>query len=449
MASTIKVKRSSTASAVPASLAEGELAANTTDGKLFLGKADTSVVQIGGLDPTGDSMTGDLNMQDNQIIRPKIKDYSMTIDDHGTPAGQLVGWNLSSASYENISLNPSEGSDHRTARLSADGTKLYVWNQNGNDSYYISQYSLSTAWDISTASYANKRFQANSNGSWEIHFSPDGTKLFTIDVVDDKVYRHTLSTAWDISTASFDTGQEFYTGSQTTSPYGLWFKEDGTIMYVGSASSTYHYEYSLSTAWDLTTVSYSNSYNWSSTVSTAGQAAKIFWKDDGTKWYLNEYTAKKIHEFTVSTAWSVSTSSLNTSYTLTTITGSFDGMCPGDSGRKFYAVDSSQTLFQYEMAASGAASETIDCQDGNVHLCTVSSYGMGFTFSNPPASGSAGSFVLELTNGGSGTVTWPASIDWEGGTAPTLTAAGTDILVFYTRDGGTTWHGIVSSLDSK
>lgn len=48
MASTIKVKRSSTASAVPSSLAEGELAANTTDGKLFLGKADTSVVEIGG-----------------------------------------------------------------------------------------------------------------------------------------------------------------------------------------------------------------------------------------------------------------------------------------------------------------------------------------------------------------------------------------------------------------
>lgn len=48
MASTIKVKRSSTASAVPSSLAEGELAANTTDGKLFLGKNDSSVVEIGG-----------------------------------------------------------------------------------------------------------------------------------------------------------------------------------------------------------------------------------------------------------------------------------------------------------------------------------------------------------------------------------------------------------------
>jgi len=47
MASTIKVKRSSTASAVPSSLAEGELAANTSDGKLFLGKNDSSVVEIG------------------------------------------------------------------------------------------------------------------------------------------------------------------------------------------------------------------------------------------------------------------------------------------------------------------------------------------------------------------------------------------------------------------
>ena len=47
MASTIKVKRSSTASAVPSSLAEGELAANTADGKLFLGKNDSSVVEIG------------------------------------------------------------------------------------------------------------------------------------------------------------------------------------------------------------------------------------------------------------------------------------------------------------------------------------------------------------------------------------------------------------------
>jgi hypothetical protein len=48
---------------------------------------------------------------------------------------------------------------------------------------------------------------------------------------------------------------------------------------------------------------------------------------------------------------------------------------------------------------------------------------------------------LILTNGGSQTVTWPASVDWPAATAPTLTAAGVDKLVFETVDGGTTWTG--------
>ena len=72
-----------------------------------------------------------------------------------------------------------------------------------------------------------------------------------------------------------------------------------------------------------------------------------------------------------------------------------------------------------------------------------------FTFSNPPASGDFGAFVLELTNGGAFTVTWPASVDWPGGTAPTLTASGVDQLVFTTRDGGTTYFGFVAGLDIK
>ncbi len=44
---------------------------------------------------------------------------------------------------------------------------------------------------------------------------------------------------------------------------------------------------------------------------------------------------------------------------------------------------------------------------------------------------------------------WPASVDWAGGTAPTLTTSGTDILVFSTIDGGTIWHGMVASADTK
>jgi len=69
--------------------------------------------------------------------------------------------------------------------------------------------------------------------------------------------------------------------------------------------------------------------------------------------------------------------------------------------------------------------------------------------SNVAASGNVSSFILELTNGGSATVTWWAGIKWAGGTVPALTASGTDILGFYTRDGGTTWRGTMMSKDSK
>ena len=66
-----------------------------------------------------------------------------------------------------------------------------------------------------------------------------------------------------------------------------------------------------------------------------------------------------------------------------------------------------------------------------------------FTFSGA-SSGYSQGFILQLTGNGS-TVTWPASVDWAGGTAPDAPASGeTDIYVFWTRDGGTTWYGVQS-----
>jgi len=73
---------------------------------------------------------------------------------------------------------------------------------------------------------------------------------------------------------------------------------------------------------------------------------------------------------------------------------------------------------------------------------TVDTSTTTFTFSNPKATGSEDIFTLRLTNGGSQTVNWPASVAWKGGTAPTLTTSGTDELAFKTIDGGTIWVGV-------
>ena len=36
-----------------------------------------------------------------------------------------------------------------------------------------------------------------------------------------------------------------------------------------------------------------------------------------------------------------------------------------------------------------------------------------------------------------------------GGTAPTFTETGIDVLVFFTKDGGATWFGFVSGQDMQ
>ena len=92
-------------------------------------------------------------------------------------------------------------------------------------------------------------------------------------------------------------------------------------------------------------------------------------------------------------------------------------------------------------AALSGTSPAVNCETGNVFALSTSG-NTTFTFTNPPASGTAYGFTLKVTAGGTHTLTWPSSVDWAGGTAPDAPASGeTNVLVFITYDGGTTWYG--------
>ena len=100
----------------------------------------------------------------------------------------------------------------------------------------------------------------------------------------------------------------------------------------------------------------------------------------------------------------------------------------------------------------GSLKEDYDALSGTTPTCNPDSAGAfsltmtgntTFTFSGAD-NGYSNGFILQLTGNGS-TVTWPSSVDWAGGTAPDAPASGeTDIYVFWTRDGGTTWYGVQS-----
>lgn len=111
----------------------------------------------------------------------------------------------------------------------------------------------------------------------------------------------------------------------------------------------------------------------------------------------------------------------------------------------------------FELTVTGAyttgapvtvSASAIDASTGNYFTKTVSG-ALTWTISNVPAGTQTYGFILELTNGGTGTQTWFSGTRWPSGVAPTLVSSGTDILVFITRDGGTTWRGNLVQGDSR
>lgn len=103
------------------------------------------------------------------------------------------------------------------------------------------------------------------------------------------------------------------------------------------------------------------------------------------------------------------------------------------------------SIQELRAVVSGTA---IDLSLGNFFTRTISAT-TTFTVTNTPAAGTTASFILDLTNGGSATVNWWSGVKWSGGSAPTLTAAGRDVLGFFTHDAGTTWTGLVLAKDVK
>ena len=94
-----------------------------------------------------------------------------------------------------------------------------------------------------------------------------------------------------------------------------------------------------------------------------------------------------------------------------------------------------------ETVGSISGNATLDLTSGNVFSHTPSSNAT-FVFSSPPASGTGYDFTLKVTPSATVTITWPSSVKWAGGTAPTAPANGeTDVYSFFTTDGGTNYYG--------
>ena len=209
-----------------------------------------------------------------------------------------TAFDVSTSSY--ITGYPS-GYGLQSMSFNSDGTKMFLLTTS-----HVREYSLSTAFSV-TSSHASFT-RTNSLTSQEsnmtgLAFNNDGTKMFTVGDGNNRVYEYALSTAFDTSSLSYTDNLSI--SSQESSPTGIKFNHDGTKMYISGSVGDDINEYTLSTAFDISsTVTHKGSYDVSSSDSYSGATGFSF-NNDGTKLFTTGTTNDRANEHSLTTPFSL------------------------------------------------------------------------------------------------------------------------------------------------
>ena len=230
-----------------------------------------------------------------------------------------------------------------------NGRQMYVLGDTGDD---ITQYSLSTPWSVSTASYTSE-FSVSAQGTSPsgLYFKPDGTRFYVLDYTNRSIFQYSCTVSWNTQTASYS-GISTSVASQDTNPTAIDFKPDGTKFYVMGNTNDRIYQYSCSTAWDVNTSSYD-----SVSFSVTGQeteAQSIRFSQDGTKLLVLGTTGDDINQYQLATPWDISTASFVSVIQSLTETVS-TGMYWKPNASKLYILgQTSDTVYEYNVSSTGS-----------------------------------------------------------------------------------------------
>lgn len=195
--------------------------------------------------------------------------------------------------------------------------------------YKSSPPTASTGFDISTAVYSQSFSVASQDTApFGIAFNTDGTKMFIVGASNDNVYEYTLSTGFDVSTASYS--QSFSVSAQLGNSKGIAFNTDGTKMFVVGGNDAY--EYDLGTGFDVSTASFSQDI-----ILQSINSQDIAFNSDGTKMFTI-HSSEDVDEYDLSSGFDLSTASYSQSFSVTSEDLNPEGLAFNPDGTKMFVV---------------------------------------------------------------------------------------------------------------
>jgi len=250
----------------------------------------------------------------------------------GGAGGGDEGWDVSAAVFLQ-SFNLGAASAALGVSFKPDGTKMYISDAASKS---VIEYNIGTAWDISTASFSQSVVTTTETSQRGLYISPDGANMYLVQAQTSRIVRRILSAPWDVVTPVPSTS--FTYSGVTTNVTGLFFKPDGTKMYLINVVGDKVNEYNLSTAWDITTAVFVQGFSY---IAAETVPWNIFFKPDGAKMYLVGSTADSVYEYDLSVAWNVSTAVFLQSFSVAAQNTDPRSLFFKPDGTKMYVVGAS------------------------------------------------------------------------------------------------------------
>ena len=259
----------------------------------------------------------------------------------GMFSARTFTYNLAAASFVG-DLSVGEATPTGIA-FKPDGEKMY---HIGTGSDLVREFDLSTPWDITSASLLQS-FSVNAQEvtPQAVAFSSDGLKMFIVGNGSDAVQEYDLATAWDVSSASHS--QSFSVSTQDGNPAGMAFSANGDKMFIAGIDGDDINEYALSTAWDISTASYVQSF---SILSEEGIVNGVAFSVDGSKMFIVGVSGDEVNEYALSTAWDISTASYVQNFSVASEDNTPRDLAFSVDGLRMYIVgDQNNKVYEYSL----------------------------------------------------------------------------------------------------